>query len=53
LRTREWAAGIPFRGAWRPSGAPALQGRGGGHGAGAGGLCRAAGQDGGGLADFY
>jgi hypothetical protein len=107
---REWAAGIPFRGAWRPSTAPALQGRGGGHGAGAGvapasrphgssrdkagkgkgegkgeltggphmvvkqgevkgrragwlcwaemhrragGLCRAAGQDGGGLADFY
>jgi hypothetical protein len=29
---RERAAGIPFRGAWRPSGAPALQGRGGGHG---------------------
>jgi hypothetical protein len=29
---REWAAGIPFRGTRRPSGAPAQQGRGGCHG---------------------
>jgi hypothetical protein len=31
LEMREWAVRIPFRGAWRPSTAPAQQG-GGGHG---------------------
>jgi hypothetical protein len=36
LRTREWAAGIRFRGARRPSGGASTAGRGGGHGAGAG-----------------